>query len=319
MKALKTIAATILAAALLAAGFAAETLALANFTLLNPGFYGATERSAYELIGRIVVEKMADAVLERAPAIALRTTDKQQAYALAMKALPPAKVADMLEESAPDIERFLFIGGDIPVMKDSSVFAVSEVSVVKSLLMDGLWDMLPQKPSFPAFMPFTPEWNIGYGASLSKSLWLPRWYAGMAGQAIWLSLSAIVLLAGLLYLLWIRERKPFFTVTGTLFVINSLLLFALAASVAYSNRSLAQTAAAIAPLTSAADLFGGDFPELFRTVLWPFRQIFFVSATVSASFGITMFAMGISTGAGLETGERPLKLGRSRPRHRKTE
>lgn len=293
MKALKIAATALLAAALLAAGTAAEALALANTTLLNPGFYGAGQRGAYEFVGGVVVRKLADAVLERTPAVALRTSDKRRAYALAAQALPPGSIADMLESSGPDIARYLISGGDMPVLRGSPEFTLGEQGLVKGLLMDGIWDSLPQKPSFPAFMPFTPEWNLGYGPALSQSLWLFRWYAGMAGQAFWMCLAAAVMLSGLLYLVWLRERRPFFAVAGSLFSFNGLVLLGLAAALSYGFRPIADASAAALP--AAAGVFGGDFAELVRTALWPFRSIFFVSSLVSLSFGVTMFSMGVSS------------------------
>jgi hypothetical protein len=99
MKALKAAVTLPLAVLGLAVLLAAETLALARCTVLNPGFYGQNGRAVYELAGTVAVRMMADAVLERAPAVALRTTEREEAHVLAMKAFPPGKIADMLAAS----------------------------------------------------------------------------------------------------------------------------------------------------------------------------------------------------------------------------
>jgi hypothetical protein len=316
MKALKIAATVVLAALGLSAALAAETLALARCTVLDHRFYGESERDAYELMGRIAVRRMADAVLEYAPAVALRTTDREQAYALAERALPPGKVADMLAASGPDIAQYVLEGGDMPVLRGARAFAAGEEAVVRALLLDGLWDMLPQKPSFPAFMPFTPEWNLGYGAELSRALRTPRWYLGMADQAVWLALSALVMLTGLLYLLWVRERKPFFAVTGALLTLNGLLLGALAAAAAYACPGVAEAAAALYPVSEAAGFFGGEYAELVRCALLPFRQVFALSAVVSLSFGVTLFTMGIGPRAGALPAISKARSGRSGEKQR---
>lgn len=294
MKAFKIIVSVVLSVLLLGAGIAAQSVALAKYTLLDPAFYGETGQDAYLLIGRMVVRRMADAVLDRAPAIVLRTTDREQAWALAARALPPENVAAMLENSAPHIVYFLLYGGDIPELAGSAEFARGEVAVVKSLLTDGAWDMLPEKPAFPAFMPFTPEWNLGYGKNLAQSLWSWRYYVGMADYVLWLALAAVVLMAGLLYLLWLKKRRPFFTSTGILFTLNGILLLAFAIAAAYFCQPMAVRAAALYPMSSAAELFANDWPALLSAVLLPFRDIFFISSTVSLSLGITMFASGIT-------------------------
>lgn len=297
MKALKITATILLSVLLLASCIAAESLALARFTLLNPGFYEEGGREAYALVGRTVVRKLADAVLERAPAIVLRTTDRQEAWALAEKALPPENVAAIIKNSSPDIARFLFYGGNVPELKGSREFAAGQLAVVKGLLTEGVWDMIPEKPSFPAFMPFTPEWNLDYGPALAQELWLPRYWADLADYALWLALAAVTLAAGLLYLLWLRERKPFFATTGALLTTNGMLLLALAAAASFCSGPLAQYAASLVPLNQAANLFASDWPSLVRAVLWPFREIFFISAATALALGVTMFTMGISTAA----------------------
>ncbi len=294
MKAFKAAVTLPLAALGLAVLLAAETLALARCTVLNPDFYGRNGRAAYELAGTVAVRMMADAVLERAPAVALRTSERKEAYALAMNAFPPGKIADMLAASGPDIARFLLNGGDVPVLRGSASFTRGVEAVVRGLLLEGVWDMLPQKPALPAFMPFTPEWNLVYGESLNRSLWLVRFYLNMADQALWFLLSALTILTGALYLLWIRERGPFFAVCGSALTVNGLILCALAAAAAYCSRPIADAATVFYPVNQAADLFAGEYPEFVRAALLPFRQVFALAAGISVSFGMTMFTMGIS-------------------------
>lgn len=294
MKAFKAAVTLPLAALGLAVLMAAETLALARCTVLDPDFYGKNGSAAYELAGTVAVRMIADAVLERAPASALRTTGRKEAYALAMKAFPPGRIASMLSASGPEIARFLLKGGDVPVLRSSAAFTRGVEAVVRSLLLEGLWDMLPEKPALPAFMPFTPEWNLVYGESLNRSLWLVRFYLNMADQALWFLLSALTILAGVLYLLWIRERKPFFAVCGYVLTVNGLMLCALAAAAAYGSRPIADAATAFYPVRQAAGLFAGEYPELARAVLLPFRQVFALAAGISLSFGVTMFTMGIA-------------------------
>lgn len=293
MKAFK-LAATVLLSILLFAGVAAvESVALVRHTMLNPAFYGENGRGAYSVIGQTVVRKMADAVLERAPAIVLKTTDRRQAWALAEQALPPQRVADMLAQSGPDIARFLFFGGDIPMLKDSILFSRGQEAVIKALLQDGVWDMLPDKPSFPAFMPFTPEWNLGYGSRLSGDLWQVRRYAGLAGYAFWLAVSAAVIFAGLLVLLWLRDPKPFFAAVGVVLTSNGALLMALAAAAAYFNQPLAESAALVWPANLAANLFETSWPALFREAMLPFRDVFFIASCASLSLGAASATAGI--------------------------
>lgn len=294
MRALKAAVTLPLAALGLIVLMAAETLALARCTVLDPGFYGKGGRAAYELAGTVAVRTMADAVLERAPAAALRTTRREEAYALAAKAYPPEKIAGMLAASGPDIARFILKGGDVPVLHGSAAFTRGVEAVVRGLLLDGVWDMLPQKPALPAFMPFTPEWNLVYGEPLNRSLWLVRFYLNMADHALWFLLSALTILTGALYLLWIRERKPFFAICGCALTVNGLVLCALAAAAAYCSRPIADAAASVYPVSQAAALFAGEYPELARAVLLPFRQVFALAAGLSLSFGMTMFTIGIA-------------------------
>lgn len=327
MKALKIITTVVLSVLLLGAGLAAETLALLQTTVLEPDFYGANGREAYGLIGDLVVEKMADAVLERAPAIVLRTDDREKALELARQALPPAKVAAMLEESGPDIARYLLYGGNIPVLKGSADFNRGMADVVRGMLMDGVWDMLPDKPSFPAFMPFTPEWNLGYGQSLPDQLWLTRHYAGLVGYVLWLAIAAVALFTGLLCLTWLRDRKPFLATIASLLAANGLLLLAAAIVTSYCTADLAGEAARLYPVSLAVDLFGQDWLALFRAVTTPFRDIIFLMSVASLSLAIAAAAAGIerkdpswpwATAMPYQPDSQPPAARRRGPRHAKS-
>lgn len=292
MKTVKMAATVALAVLLLVCLAAAEAVALIKYTLLNPAFFGEGEKGAYDLIGQTVVRKISDGVLENAPPIALRTLDAGQAYKLASGALPPGKVSGMLETTAPNVDRFLFSGGDIPVLNGSSEIGADEQAAVKSLLMPEVWG-LTGNASFPA-LPFTPEWNQAYGKELTQSLWLPRYYAGFTDETLWLAVAGIVLAAGLLYLTWLKERRPFFQAVGTVFCLNGLLLLAPALAVSFWSRDLAQSLASLPALAGVAAFFGSGFEELVRQVVWPFREIFFVSALTLLAFGVTMFAAGLA-------------------------
>lgn len=293
MKALKATATTILAVLLLVCGMAAQTVALVKYTLLNPAFFDTGEKSAYDLIGQVVVRKISDGVMQNAPPIALRTLDREQAYALVSQALPPGKVAGMLQTTAPAVDRFLFSGGDIPVLTGSPELKTDEEAAVKSLLMPEVWTLAQTGSAFPV-LPFTPEWNQSYGSELTKSLWLPRYYAGFSGQALWLAIAGVVLMAGLLYLTWLKERRPFFNTVGTMLTLNGLIVIAPALAISFYSQDLAKALAAWPALSGMASFFGDSFAELFRAVFWPFREISFIAALTSLALGVTMFAAGLS-------------------------
>ncbi len=293
MKAWKVAAATILSASLLCAMLVAELVALVRFTVLEPEFYGKSGKQAYSIIGQAVVEKMADAVLERAPSIVLRTGDRREALRLAVKALPPEQVAELLEENAPGIAQYVFYGGDLPVLKGSREFSEGMTDVVRNMLMDGVWDMLPDKPSFPAFMPFTPEWNLIYGRSLENALWPVRHYAGLANYALWLVLAAVTLFLGLLYLLWVRQRRGFCATLAVTLALNGLMLAAGAILVSYQTANLAGEAASLYPVSQAAALFEQDWIALFRAASLPFRDILFWGAVATLALAIAAATAGI--------------------------
>ncbi len=293
MKTLRVIATAALAVLLLCSILAAETLALLRWTVLRPDFYGQAGRQAYSVIGDAVVEKMADAVLERAPAIVLKTADRREALRLARHALPPEEIAAILEQSGPAIARYVFYGGDLPVLKDSKVLTQGMTDVVRDMLMDGVWDMLPDKPSFPAFMPFTPEWNLGYGNGLQDALWPVRHYAGLADYALWSAAAAVTLFAGLLYLLWIRRRAGCCVTLAAVLALNGLLLATGAVLTSYHTVDLASEAARYYPVNLAADLFGPHWAALVRAITLPFRNILFWGAVASLSLGVASATAGI--------------------------
>lgn len=316
MNPIKYAVSAILCTLLLLAGLLAEGLSLAQFTAFNPAFYGQGESAAYDLIGKIVVRRISDAVLQNAPAIALQTTDRTRAYDLASEAFPPGTVAQMLESSGPSVARFLLKGGDVPVINGSDQLQAYETDAVKSLLMDDLASKIPDQPDFSALVPFTAEWNAQYGQSLTLSLALPRYYAGLTGYALAAAVALIVLLAGLLYLLWIRERKPFFLMTGSMLAFNGMLLLGLAAALSYGCSRIASDAASSPALTGAASLLASDWPSLVRAVLWPFRQIFFIAAAASLSLSAALFGLveikAVRRGAEPLWGYKP-RHGRSKP------
>ncbi len=293
MKALKIIATVVLATLLFCAMLTAEAIALVRFTVLEPEFYGQDGLQAYLVISDAVVEKMADAVLERAPSIVLRTGDRQEAHRLAINALPPEQVAKMLEESGQDIARYIFYGGNLPVLKGSKEFAQGMNDVVSNLLMDGVWELLPDKPNFPAFMPFTPEWNLSYGQGLEDALWPVRHYAGLTDYAFWLALAAITLFLGLIYLLWIRQRKGFYATLAAVLALNGLLAAAGAVCASYLSTDLASEAARYYPVSLAAELFGQSWISLFKAVLMPFRDILFWAAVAIISLTVAAATLGI--------------------------
>jgi len=313
MKAFKIAATAALCLLVFAAGVAAECLALARYTVLSPMFYGKGEDGAYELAGKVIVKRLSDEVLENVPAIALRTDDRNRAYDLASEALPPQKIAQMLEGSGPYVAMFILEGGDVPVLQGSENLQDETTAAIKNLVMSDLSGQVTQTPSLAAFMPFTPDWNAQYGQSLTQSLAIPRYYARLEGYALAAACAAAVVLLGLLYLLWIRERKPFFHLTGSLLLFNGFLLLALAAVVSYGSGAIANDAAKLTPLTGAASLFAADWPALVRAVLWPFRTIFFVSSVASLSLGVALFFVGIANAEPM-----PLFLGFRQPaRHRR--
>lgn len=313
MKLHKLAATALLVILLFAAVLAAECLALANTTVLDPSFYGEGQSGAYRLVGRIVVRRLSEGVLEKAPPIALRTTDKRFAYELAAQALPPEQISGMLARGGPGVARFLLEGGDIPVLEGSAEFAAGETALMKSLLMDDLLKVLPEKPSIPAFMPFTPEWNEKYAMALTGSLAVPRYYLRFRGYALAAALAAAALFAGLMYLLWIKERKPFFLASGALLAANGLLAFGLAAAISFWCGPLAENAASIPAFFGAASVFASDWPALVQAVLWPFRQIFLAAAVASLSLGAAAFAYAAS----LKDGFPPDAAAPGRPRHGK--
>jgi hypothetical protein len=306
-------ASIILCALLLLAGIAAECLALAKFTVLNPAFYGRSESAAYGLAGRIVVRRMAEAVLENAPAIALQTTNRERAYELAAEALPPEAVAEILESSGPDVAAYFLRGGDLPVLRDSDHLQEYITNVVKNLMMDDLASKIPEAPTYPDLIPFTPEWNAAYADTLAGALALPRYYAGLTGYVLAAAVALAALLAGVLYLIWIKDRKPFFILTGSLLAFNGLLLMALAAAVSYGCGAMAEDAASSAAFSGAASFLASDWPALFRAVLWPFRQIFFVAAVASLSLGAALFGCSVTRPEAPAEG-----LWNYKPRHRRT-
>jgi hypothetical protein len=293
MKALKIIATVVLAALLFCAMLTAEAIALVRFTVLEPEFYGRDGRQAYLVISDAVVGKMADAVLERAPSIVLKTGNRQEARRLAFKALPPENVAKMLEESGPEIARYIFYGGNLPVLAGSKEFAQGMNDVVSNLLMDGVWELLPDKPNFPAFMPFTPEWNLSYGKGLEDALWPVRHYAGLADYALWLALAAITLFLGLIYLLWIRQRKGFYATLAAMLALNGLLVATGAICASFLSTDLASEAARYYPVSLAAGLFGQSWTTLFKAVLMPFRDILFWAAFATLSLAVAAATTGI--------------------------
>jgi hypothetical protein len=313
MKLHKLAATAVLGILLLAACVAAECLALAKYTVLNPSFFGKGESDAYELIGRVVVQRLSEGVLEKAPPIALRTTDGRRAYELASEALPPGQVSGMLESSGPDVARYLLEGGDAPVLNGAAQFEAGETALMKSLLMDDLLKVLPEKPVIPAFMPFTPEWNELYASQIAGPLALPRYYIRFRDYALAAMLAAVAFFAGLIYLVWLRERKPFFLTIGALFAVNGLLAFSLAAAISFWCKPMAEGAAALPAFSGAASVFASDWPALVQAALWPFRQIFLVASVASLSVGAAAFAYTAS----LKNDVAADAVAMGKPRHRK--
>ena len=166
----------------------------------------------------------------------------------------------------------------------------SQQAAIQALLKPNIWELLRDKPELPYLIPFTPKWSAEYGNALERSMIVPRFYFGVYDNAL-IAVGALALgAAWLLSLVWRRENRPFYAITGMLLLINCLLFLLPAILLTFFAEPIIQ--ACLTP-----GLLGGMDMQaavgVIRAAVWPFRDIFFSVFLVSFSFCITQFATGI--------------------------
>ena len=293
MKALKIVATVLLSMMLFAAVLAVQVLTLAKGTALNPQFYGQPQRGAYSLLGKYAVRQICAIALKAAPAEALRTTDAAEAYNLAYKALPYGDIAAMFEQTGPAIANYMINGGELPVLSGSSGLTAAGDKLLAALLKDGAILFIPnaKKPDLQNYMPFTPPWNAQYGQWLEQKIAPYRALAGAADDILLIAGGCVVFFSAFLYMLWLRNIRPFYYIAGSLLMFDSLLMAALATSMAFFDKSIVDGVAVARLITGVESAFYSYIPDFTANLSRPFVGVFYGCALVLASFGILMYAV----------------------------
>lgn len=293
MTVLKVLLTLLLAALLLVTCVACELLAAARQTALQPTFYDARQQGAYLCVARALLRDWSGLVLANAPAEALRTTDREEAYTLAAAALPPERIAAVLAGSLPDIVHWALQGGAPPVLLGAKGFPAMADDLIAALLKPGVWQSLQQKPSLPIEIPFTPAWNDENAPALDRELIVPRYWAAVYDNALLVAVGLAVLLVVLLWVLWRRRRGVFCVALGIVLAFNALLLVGPVVLVTYYSAWAFGQIAAQPQALPVVGFLAQDFAPLCRAVLEPLRGAVAVAALVLASFALTSFTCGM--------------------------
>ena len=299
MKVVKIIATVLLSVLLCATLLAAQMLLLAQNTVLDPAFYGAPQSEAYNALGRYAVRALSDIVLDLAPPEALRTEDRAQAFALALKALPTQQVARLVQDAAPNLARYALQGGAVPVLGDAASLDGYGTDLLSALLKDGALLFVPEssRPKLSDYLPFTAKWNDAYRATLEQWAAPLRLAYARLDLAVLIAVGGVVFCLAFLYLLWMRSPRPFYLLCGWMLMAHSALFAAVGLALRFFHRDLL-AAVLTAPVQAMFQpAFLGVLPDLTAAALQPFSSALLALALIV--FGFSLLCFGVSVDRGL--------------------
>ena len=292
MRVLKGMVTAVVAAALLAVCLVAEAGVLARQTVLQPSFYDGRQQAAYLIVSRALLRQWTGWALGAAPADALRTTDPEDATALAAQALPPERIAAVLAGSSPAVVRYVLEGGEVPVLLGARSFPAMEDDLAEALLKPGLWQSLGEKPALPLIIPFTGDWNAANEDALERALRPVRLAWAVWDNGLIVLAMAIAGLVALLRLLW-RRSVAFGATLGVVLLANGLLAAAPALLLSFASGWTAEQLTALPALAPVAAFLGPEFGTLGLAALEPLRGPLAVGAMALLSLSMAAFTTGV--------------------------
>lgn len=309
MKAVKIIATALLGAALFASLLALQVLLVVRCTVLDPAYYGAPQQKVYEVLSDYAVRTFSDLVEDQAPAEALRTTDRAQAFALARAALPDHMVEQTLQDAVPKVVRYALQGGPPPLLGDPDALNSSGLDMLGAVLKDGALLFIPaaQQPRLTDYLPFTPAWNAANAAHMDalaaplRVAWVQR------DNILWVAGGVVVFMLAFLYALWMRSPRPFYLLCGWVLLGQGALWGALALALRFFHGQLAAAALQLPALQAAAlsalqPGFLNALPDLTAAALGPFSAALAMASVILFSFSMVFFAMATERGEPLYVG-----------------
>ena len=239
MKTLKVILTVFLTILLVVIGFVTEIVAIVNLTVLNPWFYNTALRQLglYENLYTVVIDQLNNNIVSQE---VIPEEYKEDVYALVENALPKKKFEVQVGEFLGDTIDFILYGkddGEIPVQEwmDSLKNEISDSDLLNKV--DDMEHILnvtlvnyfnrfnfsaegSVKISDVIFNYFAPSDQIKQ--KFDDMLWVIRFWVRWVHTGVYIAITAMVLILGLLFVIWHKTVSVVFKLSGILLIINSV-------------------------------------------------------------------------------------------------